>query len=91
MKYGRLAAQHGYRGLCESIAGREAVLAGREARPYVDQEREGVVRAARTAARGWPTEVSVDEMVAGNLSVIDRMRPIVDRAVGRLRARFCRK
>jgi len=49
-------------------------------------------RAGRRAKRGpSSTRISLDELVAKGRTVVDRVRPIVDRAVGRLRSRFGRK
>jgi hypothetical protein len=49
-------------------------------------------RAERNAKRGpRPTRVSLDELVASGHTVVGRVRPIVVRTVGRLRARFGRK
>jgi hypothetical protein len=48
--------------------------------------------AERKAGRGpHHTKVSLDELVDMGRTVADRLRPYVERGVGRLRARFHRK
>jgi hypothetical protein len=65
------------------------------ARPYnkqVEAELDDAARAERKARRGpHPTKVSLDELVDMGRTVVDRVRPYVERGVGRLRARFHRK
>jgi len=66
--------------------------AARSAEAYVEQEPGDAARAERAAKRGPHTSrVSIDELVAKGRTVVDRVRPIVDRAVGKLRARLARK
>jgi hypothetical protein len=49
-------------------------------------------RPARKVRRGpRPTRVSLDELVAMGRTVTDRVRPYIERVVGRLRARFDHK
>ena len=63
-----------------------------EARDYVEREPEEATKAEREAKRGPKgRHLSVDEIVSKGHSVIDRVRPMVDRAIGSLRARFARK
>jgi hypothetical protein len=66
--------------------------AAKEAKSYVEREPEEA-RAAEAAAKRGPSGrvMSVDEMVAKGHSVLERMRPVVSRALGRLRTRFGRK
>ena len=53
---------------------------------------ESAARAERKARSGpRPTRVSLDELVEMGRTVIDRVRPYVERGVGKLRARFQRK
>ena len=76
----------------EFVAGGKVEPAGNEAETYVTQQPEDAARAERRAKRGpRSTRTSLDELVAQGRTVVDRVRPIVDRAVGRLRARFGRK
>ncbi len=66
--------------------------AAKEARDYVEREPEEASKAERQGKRGpFARQVSVDAIVSKGHSVIDRVRPIVDRAIGSLRARFSRK
>jgi hypothetical protein len=60
----------------------------RAAKPHVEWRPDEAARAERKARRGRSTWVSLDELVAKGRTVAERIRPIVDRAVGKLRARF---
>lgn len=78
---------------------REFVVEGRvpdaanEARLFVERDPDDAAKAERVAQRGpsGSRSASVDEIVAKGHSVFDRVRPMVKRAVGNLRARFGRK
>jgi hypothetical protein len=66
--------------------------AAKEARDYVEHDPDGASKAERTAKRGPKGRLrSVDDIVSKGHSVIERVRPMVDRALGSLRARFGRK
>jgi hypothetical protein len=66
--------------------------AANEARDYVEREPDDATKAERKAKLGPKGRaLSVDEIVAKGHSVIERVRPMVDRALGSLRARFGRK
>jgi hypothetical protein len=57
-----------------------------------EQRSENAARAERKPRRGpRPTRVSLDELVAMGRTLADRVRPYVERIVGRLRARFDQK
>jgi hypothetical protein len=57
----------------------------------VEAEPRDAERAEKKARKGPSSaKVSVDELVAKGRTVIDRVRPIVNRFVGRVRARFNR-
>ena len=43
------------------------------------------------AKRGPHTHITLDEMMAKSRTVVERVRPILNRAVGKLRSRFGRK
>lgn len=74
------------------VAGGKVEPAAREAQAYVAKKPEDAARAERKAKRGpRSTRSSLDELVAQGHMVVGRMRPVVDRAVGRLRARFGKK
>lgn len=66
--------------------------AANEARLFVERDPDDARKAEEAARRGprgrW---ASVDEIVAKGHSVVERVRPMVTRAVGNLRARFGRK
>jgi hypothetical protein len=67
--------------------------AANEARLFVERDPDDAAKAERRAKRGpiGSRFASVDEIVAKGHSVIDRVRPMVQRAVGNLRARFGRR
>ena len=76
----------------EFIADGKVEGAAKEARSYVEKDPDEAAKAERAARRGPASRwVSVDELVEKGHSVVDRVRPIVERAVSRLRARFARK
>jgi hypothetical protein len=77
-----------YEQLREFVAGGSIKPAAPRIEAYAGGSREAAPRKAR---RGFRTEISLDEMVARNRSLVDRVRPIVDRVMGRLRARFDHK
>jgi hypothetical protein len=92
----RLSARHYNEQLRKFVDGGNVEPAARKAETYVEQMPEAAARAERTArrgpaARGSSARQSLDELVAKARTVADRVRPIVDRAVGKLRARFVRK
>ena len=64
----------------------------REAERYVVAQPDDAARAERKAKRGpHHTKVSLVELVEMGRTVVDRLRPYVERGVGRLRARFHRR
>ena len=68
--------------------------AANEARLFVERDPDDAAKAEETAKRGPKTSrrfASVDQIVSRGQSVIERVRPVVERAVGNLRARFGRK
>ena len=78
----------------EFVAEGKVPDAATEAKLFVERDPDDAAKAERVASRGpgggrrW---ASVDEIVAKGHSVIERVRPMVERAVGNLRARFGRK
>ena len=63
--------------------------AAREAAQFVEAEPEEAKAAEQRAKRGpHGTKVSVDELVAKGRTVIDRVRPMVERVVERVKAKF---
>jgi len=88
----RTSARHYNQQLREFVAGGKVEPAAHAAEAYVRQKPEEAARAEQKAQRGpHPTRVSLDEMVAKSRTVVDRVRPVVERALGRLRARLGRK
>lgn len=78
----------------EFVAEGKVPDAANEARLFVERDPDDARKAEEAAKRGphgtsrW---ASVDEIVAKGHSVIERVRPMVSRAVGNLRARLGRK
>jgi hypothetical protein len=89
----RVSARHYNRDVREFVAEGKVDEAAREARDYVERAPDEAERAERQAKRGprGGTRVSVDELVAKGRTVIDRVRPIVQRATSKIRARIGRK
>lgn len=66
--------------------------AAEEAAEFVEAEPAEAEKAEREAKRGpGGRTISVDDIVAKGHSMLERVRPMVDRAIGNLRARFGRK
>lgn len=65
--------------------------AAHEAEQYVERDPEGAAEAEAAAKRGPSRRVSVDEIIAKGHSLVDRVRPIVGRAVDSVKARLGRK
>ena len=89
----KISARHYNRAAREFVAEGKVGEAAREAAHYVD-ERPGDAHRAEDAARKGPHKgprVSVDELVAKGRTVFDRVRPMVERVVGRVRARLSKK
>jgi len=72
----------------EFVAGGNVDPTARAAEQYVERSPDDAARAERKARRGPSTRVSIDELIAKGRTVVERIRPVVDRAVGKLRARF---
>lgn len=68
--------------------------AAREAKDYVDRDPHGAAYAESKARRGpsgsQGTRASVDELLAKGRTIVDRIRPVVDRVTSRIRRRFHR-
>jgi hypothetical protein len=76
----------------EFVAEGNVAEAANKARDYVEREPDDASKAEREAQRGPKGRLlSVDEIVSKGHSVIERVRPMVDRALGSLRARFGKK
>ena len=78
----------------EFVAEGKVPDAANEARLFVERDPDDAAKAEETAKRGPKTSrrfASVDQIVAKGHSVIERVRPVVESAVGNLRKRFGRK
>lgn len=63
--------------------------AARSAAKFVEAEPDEAARDERAAKRGpHGTKVSIDELVAKGRTVIDRVRPVVERVVERVKAKL---
>jgi hypothetical protein len=88
----KVSARHYNEQLREFVAGDKVDPAARDAKAYVDQHPAEATRAERQAKRGpTGTRVSLDELLAKGRTMVERVRPIVGRAVGKLRARIAGK
>lgn len=83
----KTAARHYNREVREFIADGKVDDAAREAAQYVEVDPTEAQRAEERARKGPKSsaKVSVDELVAKGRTVIDRVRPIVERVVDRVR------
>lgn len=88
----RISARHYNRKAREYVATGDVEEAAHEAADFVEQEPAEAARAEAKAKRGpGHARVSIDELVAKGRTVVDRVKPIVERAAARLRSRFGRK
>lgn len=88
----KVSARHYNRAAREFVADGKVDPAAREAARYVETEPTDAKRAEEAARKGprGGTRVSVDDLVAKGRTVIDRVRPIVDRVVDRVRSKMSR-
>lgn len=88
----KLSARHYNRHLREFIAEGKVDEAAHDAAAYVERDPDDAMQAEERAKRGPRSKrVSVDELVAKGRSVVDRVRPLIERATHKLRTRFGRK
>jgi hypothetical protein len=87
----KVAARHYNQQLRDFVAGGKVEPAARAAESYVESQPADAARAERKAKAGPSSKVSLDELMAKGRSVVERVRPVVERAIGKLRARFDRK
>jgi len=88
----RVASRHYNQHVREFVGSGQVDPAARSAEAYVEQKPDDAARAERHAKRGPKSErVSVDELIAKGRTVVERLRPIVHRAVGKLRARLAKR
>ncbi len=92
----KISARHYNRSAREFVADGKVDDAAREAARYIEAEPEDATRAEAAAKRGphgarlGGTRVSVDELVAKGRTVVERVRPIVERVVDRVRNKISR-
>ena len=89
----KLSARHYNSDLREFIAEGKVDDAAEDARLYVERDPDDAERAEAKAKRGprRGAGVTVDELIAKGKTVIDRVRPYIERAQHKLRERFGRK
>jgi hypothetical protein len=88
----RISARRYDRNVREFVGEGKVPDAAAKAKSYVEKEPDDAAKAEAQAKRGpFGTRVSIDELVAKGHTVVDRVRPMVTRVVGNLRARFGRK
>ena len=88
----RVSARH-YNDAASEFASKDDQVeeAARDAATYVEAEPEDAKRAERVAKRGpKSTRVSVDELVDMGRSIVDRVKPYVDRAIARVKSKLDR-
>jgi hypothetical protein len=86
----RVSARHYNQQLREFVEGGKVEPAAQGAESYVEHNPVEAARAERTARRG-PRHGKLDGLIAMGRSVVERGRPVVARAVGKLRARLLHK
>lgn len=86
----RVSARRYDRNLREFIDEGNVPDAANEARLFVERDPDDAAKAEAAAKRGPQSGrfASVDQIVAKGQSVIERVRPMVERAFGNLRKRF---
>jgi hypothetical protein len=87
----RTASRHYNRDVREFVADGKVEEAAREAKDFVEREPEEADRAERKAKRGPNATLSVDDLVAKARSVVDRVKPALQRASSSIRSRLSRK
>jgi hypothetical protein len=88
----RVSARRYDKHVREFIAEGKVQDAAKDARAYVERDPHDAEKSERKAQRGPKSRfVSLDQLVAKGQSMIERVRPIVERATAKLRNRFSRK
>ena len=88
----KLSARHYNRQVRDFVAAGKVDPAARQAERFVEDHPDEAQRAEQAAQRGpQGSKVSIDELVAKGRTVIGRMRPMIDRAVGKLRTKLGHK
>ena len=86
----KVSARHYNRGAREFVADGKVDDAAHEAKVWVEREPADAARAEQKAARGphHGVRVSVEELLDKGRSVVDRIRPYVERAADKVRNRI---
>jgi hypothetical protein len=89
----RVSARHYNRRVREFVAAGKVSGAARDAEKFVEREPDEAARAERAGKRGPASgaRATVDELVAKGRTVIDRVRPMVERVASRIRTRLSSK
>ncbi len=88
----RAAARRYDRNAREFVEEGKVSEAAQDARQYVESEPAEAAAAEQAAKHGPGSRgISVDELVAKGQSLVERVKPVVGRAVSNLRKRFGRK
>ncbi|CAN5815288.1 hypothetical protein BH11MYX2_BH11MYX2_11040 [soil metagenome] len=87
----RVAARHYNEQASEFVAQGRVDEAAKEAEAFVEADPQAAKSAEQKAKRGpHATKVSVDDLVNMGRSVVDRVKPYVDRAVSRIKSKLDR-
>lgn len=87
----RAAAKRYDRGVREFVAEGRVPKAAADARTFVEHDPEAAAKAEHAAKRGPASRDRAASVVARGRAVIDRVRPMVERVLDKVRARFARK
>lgn len=89
----RISARHYNRAVREFMAEGKVDEAAHEAKVWVEREPEDAMRAERQAKRGpnRGIRVTADELVDKGRTIVDRIRPVFERAANAVRSRLHRK
>jgi hypothetical protein len=87
----RVAARHYNQQLRDFVTSGKVEPAAQNAEAYVAHNPADAARAERRARRGPHTRITLDELIAKGRTVIDRVRPLAERALARFRTRLARK
>ncbi len=84
----KLSARHYNRQVRDFVAAGKVDPAARQAESFVEENPEEAARAEQAAKAGPGSKVSIDELVAKGRTVIDRVKPMVERAVDKVRSKL---
>lgn len=87
----RLSARHYSRRVRNFVAGGKVDKAAHDAAAFIEREPEAAKQAEEAGKRGPKAQSTVDEIVAKGRTVIDRVRPMVERVASRIKSRFASK